>query len=265
MKKITFLSLFLTTFLSFGQTNIIYETGFESSEEFIASTVYNNQSVIYFGPTDNQWGTYYGTASTTSALSGNQSMQMRWYFNSMENLGYTYTNFDLPNVHSVKFFAASTNGYKIQVSYSTDSGATYLGQQIFDLTETSAEYTYILPESLGTSPLRFKFQISLPEEINSSTQRLYLDDVKVFSRDEASTKENNIAGLNIFPNPADEVLNIISNSSSDKNVQLFDLTGKKVLDITTVTQVNVSTLKAGIYFAKINEKGKTDTRKIIIK
>ncbi|MEG1026822.1 MAG: T9SS type A sorting domain-containing protein [Flavobacterium sp.] len=81
----------------------------------------------------------------------------------------------------------------------------------------------------------------------------------------ASTKENNIEGLNIFPNPANDVLNITSNSTADKNVQLFDLTGKKVLDVTTVSTVNVSTLKAGIYVAKINEAGKTATRKVIIK
>ncbi|SEH97104.1 Por secretion system C-terminal sorting domain-containing protein [Paenimyroides aquimaris] len=80
-----------------------------------------------------------------------------------------------------------------------------------------------------------------------------------------SIKENNIDGLNIFPNPANDVLNITSNSTLDKNVQLFDLTGKKVLDVTTVSQVNISTLKAGIYVAKINEAGKTATRKVIIK
>lgn len=80
-----------------------------------------------------------------------------------------------------------------------------------------------------------------------------------------SVKENDIEGLNIFPNPANDVLNITSNSTADKNVQLFDLTGKKVLDVTTVSTVNVSTLKAGIYVAKINEAGKTATRKVIIK
>ena len=80
-----------------------------------------------------------------------------------------------------------------------------------------------------------------------------------------SIKENNIEGLNIFPNPANDVLNITSNSAANKNVQLFDLTGKKVLDVTTVSQVNVSTLKAGIYVAKINEAGKTATRKVVIK
>ena len=81
----------------------------------------------------------------------------------------------------------------------------------------------------------------------------------------ASVKENNIEGLNIFPNPADDTLYITSNSTLDKNIQLFDLTGKKVLDATTVSQVNVSTLKAGIYVAKVTEAGKTATRKVIIK
>ena len=80
-----------------------------------------------------------------------------------------------------------------------------------------------------------------------------------------SVKQNNIDGLNIFPNPVDEVLNITSDSTADKNVQLFDLTGKKVLDVTTVSQVNVSTLKAGVYVAKITEAGKTATRKIVVK
>lgn len=94
---------------------------------------------------------------------------------------------------------------------------------------------------------------------------IYFDDFSIVSNPNASNKENNIEGLNIFPNPANDVLNITSNSAADKNVQLFDLTGKKVLDITTVSTVNVSNLKAGIYVAKITEAGKTATRKVVIK
>ena len=94
---------------------------------------------------------------------------------------------------------------------------------------------------------------------------VYLDNISFKKGNHLSTKENNIDGLNIFPNPVDEVLNITSNSNLEKNVQLFDLTGKKVLDVTTVSTVNVSTLKAGIYVAKINEAGKMATRKVVIK
>jgi len=81
----------------------------------------------------------------------------------------------------------------------------------------------------------------------------------------ASTKENDIAGLNIFPNPAHDVLNIASDNQADKNIQLFDMTGKKVLDVTTVSQISVSGLNAGIYVAKITEAGKMATRKVVIR
>lgn len=99
----------------------------------------------------------------------------------------------------------------------------------------------------------------------TSSSDMDIDNVIVYETASASTKENNIDGLNIFPNPANDVLNITSNSTADKNVQLFDLTGKKVLDVTTISTVNVATLKAGIYVAKITEAGKTATRKVIIK
>ena len=105
----------------------------------------------------------------------------------------------------------------------------------------------------------------------SSTGKVEVDEIYLadnwgeVNHVDMSTQQNNIDGLNIFPNPVDDVLNITSNSNADKNVQLFDLTGKKVLDVTTVSQVNVSTLKAGIYVAKITESGKTATRKIIVK
>jgi len=94
---------------------------------------------------------------------------------------------------------------------------------------------------------------------------IFLDNISFRKGNHLSIKENNIDGLNIFPNPANDVLNITSNSTLEKNVQLFDLTGKKVLDVTTVSKINVSTLKAGIYVAKINEAGKTATRKVVIK
>ncbi|HLW63245.1 MAG TPA: T9SS type A sorting domain-containing protein [Flavobacterium sp.] len=80
-----------------------------------------------------------------------------------------------------------------------------------------------------------------------------------------SVKQNNILELSLFPNPATEVLYITSNTDSQKDVQLFDMTGKKVLNVTTTSQINIAHLRAGIYIAKITENGKTATRKIIIK
>jgi len=140
----------------------------------------------------------------------------------------------------------------------------------------NTDFTIVSPTnlSLGNGTHTITVQLSDGLAISEYTSELILthDSVELATagltgevKEDLSVKENNIEGLNIFPNPANNVLNITSNNTADKNVQLFDLTGKKVLDVTTVSQVNVSTLKAGVYVAKINEAGKTATRKVIIK
>lgn len=80
-----------------------------------------------------------------------------------------------------------------------------------------------------------------------------------------SLTKNDIEGLNVFPNPVDDILFITSKNNLEKNIKLFDMTGKKVIDSKMNSEINISSLKAGIYVAKITEMGKTATRKIIVK
>ena len=47
---------------------VIYTIGFEEDEDFTASSVYNNTTIRYDGPEDQQWGSYYGTVSTNYAI-----------------------------------------------------------------------------------------------------------------------------------------------------------------------------------------------------
>jgi len=81
-----------------------------------------------------------------------------------------------------------------------------------------------------------------------------------------SVKQDNISGLNVYPNPVkDGNLYITSDNSSAKNVAVYDILGKQVLEAkTTDNAVNVSNLKEGAYIVRITEDGKTDTRKLII-
>ena len=80
-----------------------------------------------------------------------------------------------------------------------------------------------------------------------------------------SLKQNNIAGLSIYPNPANNVVNITSDLNGIKNVEIYDVLGKQVLKTSTELNVNVSALNAGIYMIKISQDGKSATRKLIIK
>jgi len=83
----------------------------------------------------------------------------------------------------------------------------------------------------------------------------------------ASVRENDIPGFNMYPNPVtDGVLTISTFSNADKEIQIFDILGKRILSTTLKgKELNVSTINSGIYILKILEEGKTATRKLVIK
>lgn len=84
--------------------------------------------------------------------------------------------------------------------------------------------------------------------------------------------ENNKPEISIYPNPANEVLNIESNMSLVKsNIIVTDLLGKEIIDIDlklvnlNSLQINTSNLSKGIYLVSIiNENNSKSTHKIVI-
>jgi hypothetical protein len=101
----------------------------------------------------------------------------------------------------------------------------------------------------------------------SSTPTITIDELKIAATtSQLSVKQNAISGLNMYPNPVSNGnLYISSDSNSAKSVAIYDLLGKQVLNAKVSNNtVNVSNLKAGVYFVKIDEDGKTATRKLII-
>lgn len=164
---------------SVGDT-VIYTVGFESTEGFVASNVYNNTTVVFTGADGVQWGTYYGTPSTNNHLVGAQSMQMRWYSSAAGNIAYTYTNFDLRNVTHVTFAAASSNGLNVNVSHSVDGGATFSAGQVFNLGSSANTFDYVVDETGSYDYVRLKFTIVLPETAPTATSRVVIDSLVVF-------------------------------------------------------------------------------------
>lgn len=185
MRKITFfrnlivlVALLIGSGSVTGQTEqVIYSTGFEAAESFTAGTVYNNTTVKMDGPAGQQWGTYYGTASTTGPIAGSMSMQMRYYTANPDRHGYTYTDFDLSNVTKVVFKALNTSGNNVSVSYSTDGGSTYTGAQTFILGTSASTFTYNISATGEYASVRIRFQL-VPGTTNST--RVTLDDVQVY-------------------------------------------------------------------------------------
>ena len=61
-------------------------------------------------------------------------------------------------------------------------------------------------------------------------------------------QEPTIDGLAIYPNPTNSgKIYITSKNSLDKKIEIFNVLGKKVFEITTsVKEINISTLTAGV-------------------
>jgi hypothetical protein len=83
----------------------------------------------------------------------------------------------------------------------------------------------------------------------------------------SSNQVSAIAGLKVYPNPVSNgTLFIESDLNSDKNVTIFDVLGKQVLNTTTSNNaINVSQLHTGIYMVRITEEGNTATKKLVIR
>ena len=161
---------------------VIYTVGFEEDEDFTSTNTYNNTTIRYDGPEDQQWGSYFGTVSTTSPIDGAQSMQMRWYTTSPDNLGYAFTNFNLHNVTKVEFAAKWRNKHvNLRVSRSLDGGATYGADSVYVLTTNPQDFTYFVSDSGQYYSVRLKFQVELDaEDIPNGTAHLTFDRVRVY-------------------------------------------------------------------------------------
>ena len=186
-------------------------------------------------------------------------------------LNYTGTAvqllFDIKhNKSNTNVWSSTQNVFKV---YSSTDGSTY-SNVVFD----SANYNSVLdsgetrtieilnqiPQS--TTHLKFIYEnktASIGGNVGFGNLRLN-DAANVLS-----VKQDNIAGLSIYPNPANTVVNISSDLNGIKNVEIYDVLGKQVIKTSTEMAVNVSALNAGVYMVKITQDGKSATRKLVIK
>lgn len=156
-----------------------YSTGFETDEEFTASTSYKDEKTD--GPTGKQWKMR-GTVSTSSKISGSNSVALRYYNNDTNTNIFLQTEFDIKNVTKVEFKAkaATSNSAKLLLDtyYSIDKGANWtIIDNAKELTSSAASYSFDVPSS-SSDLVRIKFKIA-----DSSTKpttgnaQLTIDDI----------------------------------------------------------------------------------------
>jgi Secretion system C-terminal sorting domain len=108
----------------------------------------------------------------------------------------------------------------------------------------------------------------LRQDSATTTPSITVDEIRIDTTPNfilGSASFSQIDGLNMYPNPAKDVLNIETASNSTISIEIYDLVGKQVMNTNVVNnQVNISGLNTGIYVAKITEEGKISTVKIVV-
>jgi hypothetical protein len=96
----------------------------------------------------------------------------------------------------------------------------------------------------------------------------YIDDVQLIESTGVYTEEVNAASIAMWPNPANDLLNIaLPSSSQSANVQIFDAQGRVVtnsLVTTTIQNIDINTLEAGIYTVRVVCGEKVYAQKLVI-
>tara|TARA_B110001469_G_scaffold110809_1_gene112647 strand:+ start:330 stop:1181 length:852 start_codon:yes stop_codon:yes gene_type:complete len=81
----------------------------------------------------------------------------------------------------------------------------------------------------------------------------------------ARVKDENLVTLNMYPNPASDVLNI-SAQNTINTVEIFNVLGQKVINMqveNTSAKINVSNLNGGIYLINYEINNSTSTKKLV--
>ena len=79
--------------------------------------------------------------------------------------------------------------------------------------------------------------------------------------------EKNDRKIEFYPNPVtDGRLNIVAPATTSKQVEIYDIVGKRVLSQnTSLNNIDVKKLKSGVYILKVTSDNKTTSSRLIIK
>ncbi len=94
---------------------------------------------------------------------------------------------------------------------------------------------------------------------------VYIDNVLFYKSGTASVDTNNLFNVSVYPNPANNLVNLSANENITK-VDVFNVIGKKMRSFnvnSNSTSINISDLNPGIYLIKYEINNKVGTTKFI--
>lgn len=276
MKKIYFIGAFLVTTMSFGQATNVGLTG-NVDGVYINEFHYDNQStdvgefVEVAGPAGTDLSVYkivLYNGNVPAAATAYHTITLTGVIDN-EGSGVGAVNFAIPATPGLQNGAndgialIKTGNNNVQLlSYEGTLTVVGTDTNIPNLASYDIGVAEVPPTGTGTALVGASLEY---DEASQTWISISDDTPDTFTQGTLNISQNNISGLKVYPNPAKNTLYVTSDSFEVKEVQLYDVLGKSVLNTKTANNtVNISSLSKGVYVVKITEGGKTATRKIVI-
>jgi endoglucanase len=201
-------------------------------------------------------------------LSGSPGANVQWEFgipNGVDLSGFThyhmdyYFEGDVPDPGAV--FQTIIQGF--------DSGSNFTGNTLHNVTPTVTGQWLSLDIPIST----FNGGVSVRDNIGQMQLAMagpafgptYIDNVYFHNNTVLSTEDFETASFKAFPNPTNGDWNISGNAVIN-TVTVFDILGKQVLALEPNSNdfaVNASSLRTGVYFARIEGANGSQTIKLV--
>ena len=246
--------------LAAGDMTFMFKVSSESNYDKLHFYMDNMEKAVWSG--DVQW-----TLFTQPVTEGQHTFRWSYTKDSSVNTGEDCAMVDdivFPIVNSFAFIAPATDlvaevtGSEVALTWTASADAiNYLvkrdGETLANVTETS--YVDVLPKdgvyTYSVYALNDNGQLSTPV---STVVEAEFDEIG----------EAQEANISVYPNPANNVLNIVSADSFE--YRLFNSTGQEVAvgAAQGVKQINVSDLSKGVYFLHVTTGTKVDIQKVVV-
>ena len=167
----------------------------------------------------------------------------------------------------------------ITVSISEDCGANFTEVNSFDCIETgqpAAAGQWYLPTSGEYKKVTVDLSAYAGKQVivniagipGAGGNALYIDEVEIGSSAKIATINSiELEGVSIFPNPANEVINIVIEEGTAGTITLRDINGRLISNSSFLngkTSVNTDDFVNGIYFIQVETAKGSTTKKVIL-
>lgn len=271
MKKMySFLSILLTSLL-FAQATI-YSENFGNPTATTLLTAYsgfqNSSPIVYSGTADVRTSApsegYTGASGNGCGYLGNVTTLSGNPIKTLIVEGINTTNYT--GIAMTLGHYKSTNAANNELTIEVSANGTTWAPLTYTRPTGTATSNWVLISPAGTIPATANLRIRITNVLDSNAG-FRVDDIKLTgTATSLAIRENNKKEFNIYPTSVTGgKIFITSTKNADKNVKIFDQTGRLMMNKIIKSEINVSNLSKGIYILNVEENGTSVSQKVIIK